>query len=32
MIDPTFWDINTLFAFSLKNGNNDPERDYFDKY
>ena len=32
MIDPTFININRLFVLSFKNGNNDPTRDYFDKY
>ena len=32
MIDPTFANINGLFALSFKNGSNDPRRDSFDKY
>ena len=32
MIDPTFRKINRLFVVSFKNGDNDPTRDYFDKY
>ena len=32
MIDLTFRNINRLFVFSFRNGNNDPTRDYFDKY
>ena len=32
MIDPTFRNINRLFAFSLKNVGNDPTRSSFDKY
>ena len=32
MIDPTFRNINRLFAHSFKNGNDGPTRDYFDKY
>ena len=32
MIDPTFRNINRLFVFSFKNGNDDPKRNPFDKY
>ena len=32
LIGPTFKNINRLFVFSFKNGNNDPTRDSFDKY
>ena len=32
LIDPTFRNINRLFLLSLKNGDNDPTRDLFDKY
>ena len=32
MIDPTFSNINGLFFLLLKNGDNDPTRNYFDKY
>ena len=32
MVDPTFRNINRLFVFSFKNGNNVPTRNYFDKY
>ena len=32
LIDPTFRNINRLFVLSLKNGNDDPTRDSFDKY
>ena len=32
LIDPTFRNINRLFVLSFKNGNNDPTRDFFDKY
>ena len=32
MSDPTFRNINRLFVFSFKNGNNDPTRNSFDKY
>ena len=32
LIDPTFRNINRLFILSLKNGNNDPTRNSFDKY
>ena len=32
MIDLTFRNINTLFVFSFKKGDNDLTRDYFDKY
>ena len=32
MIDPTFRNINTLFVLLFKNGDNDPTRNYFDKY
>ena len=32
MIDPTFRNINRLFFLLLKNGDNDPTRNYFDKY
>ena len=32
MIDLTFRNINSLFAISFKNGNDDPTRNYFDEY
>ena len=32
LIDPTFKDINRLFALSFKNGNDDPATDSFVKY
>ena len=32
LIDPTFRNINRLCALSMKNGNNDPTRDSFNKY
>ena len=32
LIDPTFRNINRLFALLLKNSNNDPTRYSFDKY
>ena len=32
LIHPTFKNINRLFALSLKNCENDPMKDYFDKY
>ena len=32
MIDPTFRNINRLFALSFKNLENDLERDSYDKY
>ena len=32
LIDPTFKNINRLFVFSFKNGDNNPTRNYFDKY
>ena len=32
LIDPTFKNINRLFAFSFKNSNNDPTRDSSEKY
>ena len=32
MIDPTFRNINRLFALSFKNGDNDPTRDSFDNF
>ena len=32
MIDPTFTNINTLFVLSIKNGDNDSTRHFFDKY
>ena len=32
MIDQTFRNINRLFVLSLRDGNNDPTRDSFDKY
>ena len=31
-MDPTFRNINRLFAHSFKNGNNDPPRNSFEKY
>ena len=32
LIDPTFRNINRLFALSFKNSNDDPTRDSFDDY
>ena len=32
LIHPTFRNINRLFVLSFKNGDNDPTRNYFDKY
>ena len=32
LIDPTFKNINRLFVLSFKNGDNNPTRNYFDKY
>ena len=32
LIDPTFRNINILFLLSFNNGNNDPTRNYIDKY
>ena len=32
LIDLTFRNINRLFVLSFKNDNNDPTRDFFDKY
>ena len=32
MVDLTFMNINSLFVFSFKNGDNDLTRDSFDKY
>ena len=32
LIDPTFRNINRLFALSFTNGNDDPTRNFFDKY
>ena len=32
LIDPTFRKITRLFVLSFKNGNDDPTRDFFDKY
>ena len=32
LTDPAFTDINRLFLLLLKNGNNDPTKDSFDKY
>ena len=32
MIDPTFRNMNRLFVLSFTNGNDDPTRDFFDKY
>ena len=32
LIDPKFRNINSLFVLSVKNGNDDPPRDSFDKY
>ena len=32
LIDPTFRNINRLFVFSFKHGNNDPTRNYFVKH
>ena len=32
LIDPTFRNINRLFAFSLKNVDNDPTKNFLDKY
>ena len=32
MVDPTFRNINRLFVLPFKNGDNDPTRNFFDKY
>ena len=32
MIDPIFRNINRLFVLSFRAGENDPTRNYFDKY
>ena len=32
LTDTTIRNINRLFGFSFKNGNDDPTRNYFDKY
>ena len=32
LINPTFRNINSLFALPFKNGNNDPTRDFFENY
>ena len=32
LLDPTFRNINRLFVLSFRNGNDDPERNSFDKY
>ena len=32
MIDSTFRNIDKLFVFSFKNGDNDPRRDSFETY
>ena len=32
MIDSTFRNINRFFVLSLKNGGNDPTKNYFDQY
>ena len=32
LIDPTFRNINRLFVLSIKNGDNDPTRNSFNKY
>ena len=32
MINPKFGNINRLFVLSIKNDDNDPARDVFDKY
>ena len=32
VIDPTFRNINRLFVLSIKNSDNDPMGDYFDKH
>ena len=32
LIDPTFRNINRLFVLSIRNGNDDPMRDSFNKY
>ena len=31
MVDPAFRNINRMFVFSFKNGNDDPAKDSFDK-
>ena len=32
LIDSTLGNVNRLFLLSSKNGNNNPTRNYFDKY
>ena len=32
MTDPTFRNINRLFAYSFKDGDSDPAKDFFDDY
>ena len=32
MIEPAFRNINRLFVLSFRAGENDPTRNYFDKY
>ena len=32
LIDSTLENVNRLFVLSSKNGNNNPTRNYFDKY
>ena len=32
LIDSTFWNINRLFVFSFKNGDDHPTRNSFDEY
>ena len=32
LIDPIFRNVNRLFVLTFKNGNNDPTRNYFNKY
>ena len=32
LIDPIFRNVNRLFVLTFENGNNDPTRNYFNKY
>ena len=32
LIDPIFRNVNRLFVLASKNGDNDPRRNYFNKY
>ena len=32
LIDPIFRNVNRLFVLTFKNGDNDPTRNYFNKY